>query len=95
MSATQAKVAFGIILKKGGAAIGDAYSDWGLEITNITAPGFTRAAIDATLIAAPSSTKNSKGERDPQMHQTKKGNQRHFGMKALQGLPAKSTVLAC
>ena len=53
------------------------------------------AAIDATLIAAPSSTKNSKGERDPQMHQTKKGNQRHFGMKALQGLPAKSTVLAC
>ena len=53
MSATQAKVAFGIILKKGGAAIGDAYSDWGLEITNITAPGFTRAAIDATHHASP------------------------------------------
>jgi IS5 family transposase len=52
-------------------------------------------AIDATLIAAPSSTKNSSGERDPEMHQTKKGNQWHFGMKALQGLPAKSTVLAC
>lgn len=38
-------------------------------------------AIDATLIAAPSSTKNSSGERDPEMHQTKKGNQWHFGMK--------------
>ena len=39
--------------------------------------------VDATLIAAPSSTKNSRGERDPEMHQTKKGNQWHFGMKAL------------
>jgi IS5 family transposase len=38
--------------------------------------------VDATLIAAPSSTKNSSGERDPEMHQTKKGNQWHFGMKA-------------
>jgi IS5 family transposase len=38
--------------------------------------------VDATLIAAPSSTKNSTGERDPEMHQTKKGNQWHFGMKA-------------
>ncbi len=37
--------------------------------------------IDATLIAAPSSTKNEKRERDPEMHQTKKGNQWHFGMK--------------
>jgi transposase, IS5 family len=36
--------------------------------------------IDATLIAAPSSTKNEKGERDPEMHQTKKGNQWYFGM---------------
>jgi hypothetical protein len=32
-------------------------------------------AVDATLIAAPSSTKNSTGTRDPEMHQTKKGNQ--------------------
>ncbi len=39
--------------------------------------------VDATLIAAPSSTKNSLGERDPEMHQTKKGNQWHFGMKAV------------
>ena len=31
--------------------------------------------VDATLIAAPSSTKNTKGKRDPEMHQTKKGNQ--------------------
>ena len=37
--------------------------------------------IDATLIAAPSSTKNEKRERDPEMHQTKKGNQWYFGMK--------------
>ena len=37
--------------------------------------------IDATLIAAPSSTKNEKKERDPEMHQTKKGNQWYFGMK--------------
>jgi IS5 family transposase len=37
-------------------------------------------AIDATLIAAPSSTKNQNGERDPEMHQTKNGNQWHFGM---------------
>jgi IS5 family transposase len=35
--------------------------------------------IDATLIAAPSSTKNKAGERDPEMHQTKKGNQWYFG----------------
>jgi transposase, IS5 family len=38
--------------------------------------------VDATIIAAPSSTKNREGRRDPQMHQTKKGNQWHFGMKA-------------
>ena len=38
--------------------------------------------VDATIIAAPSSTKNKAKERDPQMHQTRKGNQWHFGMKA-------------
>ena len=38
--------------------------------------------VDATLIAAPSSTKNKDKQRDPEMHQTKKGNQWHFGMKA-------------
>ena len=46
--------------------------------------------VDATLIAAPSSTKNSSGERDPEMHQTKKGNQWHFGMKAHIGVDADS-----
>jgi IS5 family transposase len=55
----------------------------------------TGTVVDATLIAAPSSTKNKSGERDPEMHQTKKGNQWHFGMKALQGLPAKSMAVAC
>ena len=37
--------------------------------------------VDATIISAPSSTKNQKKERDPEMKQTKKGNQWHFGMK--------------
>jgi IS5 family transposase len=44
--------------------------------------------VDATLIAAPSSTKNVKRERDPEMHQTKKGNQWYFGMKAHAGVDA-------
>ena len=37
--------------------------------------------VDATIISAPSSTKNKAGQRDPEMHQTKKGNEWHFGMK--------------
>lgn len=37
--------------------------------------------VDATIISAPSSTKNKDGERDPEMHQVKKGNEWHFGMK--------------
>ncbi len=49
--------------------------------------------VDATLIAAPSSTKNSSGERDPQMHQTKKGNQWYFGMKAHIGADADSGLV--
>jgi len=49
--------------------------------------------VDATLIAAPSSTKNEKGERDPEMHQTKKGNQWHFGMKAHIGVDARSGLV--
>ena len=52
-------------------------------------------AVDATLIAAPSSTKNKERARDPEMHSSQKGNEWHFGMKALQGLPAKSMVVAC
>lgn len=49
--------------------------------------------VDATIIAAPSSTKNRTGTRDPEMHQTKKGNQWHFGMKAHIGVDAKSGLI--
>ena len=49
--------------------------------------------VDATLIAAPSSTKNATGERDPEMHQTKKGNQWYFGMKAHIGVDADSGLV--
>ena len=44
--------------------------------------------VDATIIAAPSSTKNATGTRDPAMHQTRKGNQWYFGMKAHIGVDA-------
>ena len=53
----------------------------------------TGTVVDATLIAAPSATKNAKGERDPEMHQTKKGNQWHFGMKAHIGVDADSGLV--
>ena len=53
----------------------------------------TGTVVDATLIAAPSSTKNSRGERDPEMHQTKKGNQWHFGMKPHIGVDADSGLV--
>jgi IS5 family transposase len=49
--------------------------------------------VDATIIAAPSSTKNADGERDPDMHQTKKGEQWFFGMKAHIGLDADSGLV--
>ena len=49
--------------------------------------------VDATLIAAPSSTKNALGERDPQMKQSKKGNQWYFGMKAHIGVDADSGLV--
>ena len=49
--------------------------------------------VDATIIAAPSSTKNAEGERDPEMRQTKKGNQWHFGMKAHIGVDADSGLV--
>lgn len=48
--------------------------------------------VDATLIEAPCSTKNKRGERDGEMHQTKKGNQWYFGMKAHIGVDAKSSL---
>jgi len=49
--------------------------------------------VDATLIAAPPSTKNQKKERDPEMHQTKKGNQWYFGMKAHIGADRDSKLV--
>ena len=51
------------------------------------------SAVDATLISAPSSTKNGTGQRDPEMHQTKKGNQWYFGMKAHIGVDAESGLV--
>jgi IS5 family transposase len=49
----------------------------------------TGTIVDATIIHAPSSTKNEKKERDPEMHQTRKGNQWYFGLKAHIGVDAK------
>jgi len=49
--------------------------------------------VDATLIAAPSSTKNREHARDPEMHQTKKGNQWHFGLKAHIGVDQESGLV--
>jgi IS5 family transposase len=49
--------------------------------------------LDATLIAAPSSTKNASGERDPQMKQSQKGKQWYFGMKAPIGVDAESGLV--
>lgn len=49
--------------------------------------------VDATLIDAPSSTKNKAGARDPEMHQTRKGNQWYFGMKAHIGVDLHSGLV--
>lgn len=49
--------------------------------------------VDATIIHAPSSTKNEQKARDPEMHQTKKGNQWYFGMKAHFGVDRQSKVI--
>lgn len=57
------------------AAVNDTLSRKGLLLK-------AGSVVDATLIAAPSSTKNSTGTRDPEMHQTKKGKNWYFGMKA-------------
>lgn len=58
--------------------------------------GFTVARgtiVDATIINAPSSTKNQDKSRDPDMHQTGKGNQWHFGMKAHVGVDSKTKLI--
>lgn len=49
--------------------------------------------VDATIIDAPSSTKNQNKQRDPEMHQTKKGNQWYFGMKAHIGTDSKTKLI--
>jgi IS5 family transposase len=68
------------------AAINDMLRNKGLMLRAGT-------VVDATLIAAPSSTKNARGERDPEMHPTKKGNQWYFGMKAHIGADAQSGLV--
>src|SRR6202044_358678 len=58
----------------------------GIKINNGT-------IVDATIISAPSSTKNKDGQRDPEMHQTAKGNQWYFGMKAHLGVDSRNKLI--
>ncbi len=58
----------------------------GIKIANGT-------IVDATIIGAPSSTKNKDGKRDPEMHQARKGQQWYFGMKAHVGVDSKSKLI--
>ena len=51
------------------------------------------AIVDAAIIAAPPSTRNRSGERDPGMHQTRKGNQWRFGMKAHTGVDSETGIV--
>lgn len=63
---------------------------------HLTASGLTLSRgtiVDATIINAPSSTKNKTKTRDPEMHQTKKGNQWYFGMKAHLGIDSKRKLI--
>lgn len=53
----------------------------------------TGTIVDATIIHAPSSTKNQKQERDPEMHQTRKGKQWYFGLKAHIGVDNKEGIV--
>jgi IS5 family transposase len=53
----------------------------------------TGTIVDATIIAAPSSTKNATGTRDPAMHQTQKGRQWYFGMKGHFGVDSQSKLI--
>jgi len=53
----------------------------------------TGTIVDATIISAPSSTKNQSGERDPEMHQTAKGKQWYFGMKAHVGVDSQTKLI--
>ena len=53
----------------------------------------TGTIVDATIIGAPSSTKNHEQQRDPEMHQTAKGKQWYFGMKAHVGVDSKTKLI--
>lgn len=53
----------------------------------------TGTIVDATIVHAPSSTKNEESQRDPEMHQVKKGNQWYFGMKAHVGVDSKQGIV--
>src|SRR6476660_7906513 len=55
--------------------------------------GATGTIVDATIISAPSSTKNAAKARDPEMPQTKKGNQWYFGMKAHLGVDSRTKLI--
>jgi IS5 family transposase len=55
----------------------------------------TGTIVDATIINAPSSTKNADKARDPEMHQTKKGKQWYFGMKAHFGVDSRTKLICC
>jgi IS5 family transposase len=65
------------------AKVGEVLQAHGLKVG-------TGTIVDATIIGAPSSTKNAKGERDPEMHQTRKGKQWFFGMKLHIGVDSKT-----
>jgi IS5 family transposase len=53
----------------------------------------TGTIVDATILHAPTSTKNQGQQRDPEMHQPKKGNQWYFGMKAHVGVDSKTKII--
>ena len=65
------------------AKVGEVLQERGLKVG-------TGTIVDATIIAAPSSTKNADRARDPEMHQTRKGQQWHFGMKLHIGVDSQS-----
>ncbi len=66
--------------------IGQYLEDNGLKVN-------TGTIVDASIINAPSSTKNREKKRDPQMHSTRKGNQWYFGMKAHIGVDSKTKLI--
>ena len=68
------------------AAVNEHLKAQGIKVGNGT-------IVDATIITAPCSTKNNDKERDPEMHQTKKGNQWYFGMKGHIGVDSKEKII--